>query len=143
MLDLTEAAKAPQDFVVSSPVAFMSQGDIEGIKTIREFIGISHKPVQYVAGWAGAMLLGKGLEKAKISPEMTVMEARKALRNALESIKNESLDGLTRPINFTPQNHRGTKGFKMYKVDWADRKFQELPGTFIPSEGLYKDLYTY
>jgi branched-chain amino acid transport system substrate-binding protein len=143
MLKLVDAAKAQRDYFASSPVAFTDQGDIEGVKIIQKFTGESHKPVQFVAGWAGAMFLVRGLEKAKITSDMTVIDARKALRDALESIKNARMDGLTMPITMTSQNHRGTKGFRIYKVNWAGKAFEEFPGNFTPSEDLYNDLYKY
>lgn len=142
MVELTASANAEQDMVCVSPVAFMNQTTVEGIKKIRAFTGGSSKPVQYVAGWVGAMALVKGLERAKISSEMPTDEARKALKNGLESFRNEPMDGLTKPMTFTKENHRGTKGFRPFNVNWKNKTFEELPGDFAVPEDLYRDLYS-
>lgn len=142
MLDLTASANAEQDMVCASPVAFMNQTTVEGIKKIRAFTGGSSRPVQYVTGWVGAMALVKGLERAKISSETLTVEAKRALQNGLESIRNESMDGLTKPMTFTEKSHRGTKGFRLYNVNWKNKTFEELPGDFTVSEDLYRDLYS-
>jgi hypothetical protein len=80
------------------------------------------------------MVLTKGIEKADIKPEMSVAKARQAIVDALETFRGEEMEGLTKPMTFTKTDHIGTKGFKLYEVDWDNKTFKIIPGEFRPVE---------
>lgn len=128
------AAENPGKLIVASPVAFMYQTDIPGIKKIRDFTGEPNLLSQFVAGWVGSMVLAKGIERANLKPEMSVEKAREAIRDALETFRNEDMEGLTKPMTFTKTYHIGTKGFKLYATDWNNKSFTMIPGDFQPVE---------
>jgi len=126
------AAKHPHKLIIASPVAFINQPNVPGIKIIREFTGKSDLLSQFIAGWVGSMVLAKGIEKGGVNSGMSVSEARKAIIDGLEKLRNDNMDGLTAPMTFTKTDHIGTKGFRLYRADWKLGEFIEVQGDFRP-----------
>lgn len=126
------AADTPGKFVTTSPVAFMNQTDVRGIKNILDFTGNPNLPSTFVIGWVGSMVLAKGIEKANITEKMSIAEAKNAILGALETFRNEDMEGITAPMTFKKNDHIGTKGFKLFRADWSKGRFVEIPGDFKP-----------
>jgi|GEM_PF-1559278 len=121
---------AAKSLLVSSPVAYYSETSVSGIQTMRKFAGEAYLPVQYVAGWVGGMVLTEGIKRANLNPEMSVEKARVAIKDGLESFRNVDMDGLTLPMTFTSTDHIGTKGFKIYGTDLANKYFVPITGRY-------------
>ncbi len=121
---------AAKRLIVSSPVVYYNETDVAGIKIMHELTKEKYLPVQYVAGWVGAMVLAEGIKRANLNPQMPLENARKAILQSIETFKNVEMDGLTIPMTFTSKNHIGTSGFKLYKTDIDKKVFVPLPGRY-------------
>lgn len=76
----------------------------------RKGINIEGYIHRYVQGWATAKVMAEGIKRAgdDISGP--------GIRKGLESLRNYSTGGITAPITFTPDNHRGTDQLKIGQV---------------------------
>lgn len=126
------AADHPGKTIIASPVALINQTNIPGIKNMIDFTGKNDLLSQFIAGWVGAMVLAKGIEKGGVKPGMSVEKARKAIIDGLEKFSNEDMEGITAPMTFTKTDHIGTKGFKLYSADWEKSQFIEIPEKLSP-----------
>lgn len=82
----------------------------KGIREIREHIILNKRasviPSKFVAGWATAMVIVKGVSLS--------IEKNTSLLNGFESINNFSTDGISTPVSFSPKDHSGLKSIKIY-----------------------------
>lgn len=91
-----------------------NQSDIEGIRTIKKFL-INTKgdagtiPSKYIAAWATAMVIAKGVENGEANKNKDYL-------TGFESIRNFSTEGLTTPVTFTKDNHSALRSTTIYTV---------------------------
>ncbi|MBU2547322.1 MAG: ABC transporter substrate-binding protein [Proteobacteria bacterium] len=83
--------------------------DAPGTKAIRETIGERTYSLQFNKAWASMMVLWEGLKRAKRPSGPT-------LKAALETLVNFDSGGLTPPLTYTPQDHRGTTACGLYGI---------------------------
>ena len=72
---------------------------------------LSHK-LLFDQGWAAMMVLREGLQRAR---QLGGTDGRK-LRAALESLHNFETNGLTPPLTFSADDHRGTVSCGLYAI---------------------------
>jgi len=72
----------------------------------------------FVQGYVNAMVLVEALKKAGPNP------TGEKIRDAMNNIKNFDTKGITPPLTFAADRHKGTNGVKIYRIN-ADRKVYE------------------
>ncbi len=93
--------------------------DVPGMKDAREFLKgkgttLEEKGVHYIQAWWTMATMVEGIRKTLASGKELKGENIKA---SLESLKNFDTGGVTVPITFTPTDHRGSKGMRLFKVE--------------------------
>jgi len=90
--------------------------DVEGVKdmkkaTLKYYPDIEPPNRYYVKAWISSIIAMEGIKRAgnELSPETFV--------DALETIKNFDMKGLTGPINYGPTDHKGNDYARLYKAD--------------------------
>jgi len=88
------------------------QTDIEGIRTIRNYLQktkgeVRRIPSKYIAAWATAMVIARGIEKNKDKSDYL---------KSFEGINNFSTQGLTSPVTFNNKSHSALKSTRIYTV---------------------------
>ena len=100
--------------------------DVPGMKEAREFLqaqgsSLEEKGVHYIQGWTTMRVMAEGIRKAVAEGGTLSGEKIKA---ALETLKDYDTGGVTVPITFTPTDHWGSKGMRLFKVEGG--KWQQL-----------------
>ncbi len=72
----------------------------------------------FVQGYVNAMVLVEALKKAGPNP------TGEKIRDAMNNIKNFDTRGITPPLTFAADRHKGTNGVKIYRIN-AERKVYE------------------
>lgn len=72
----------------------------------------------FVQGYVNAMVLVEALKKAGPNP------TGEKIRDAMNNIKNFDTRGITPPLTFAADKHKGTNGVKIYRIN-AERKVYE------------------
>ncbi|MGE4498568.1 MAG: ABC transporter substrate-binding protein, partial [Deferribacterales bacterium] len=66
--------------------------------------------VNYIQGFSSMYVLLNGLKMANGN------YSGENIKKTLETMKNFSTMGLTAPVTFTPQSHKGVRALKLYQV---------------------------
>jgi branched-chain amino acid transport system substrate-binding protein len=120
--------KNVEDLIGGSPFSSWEEQDIPGIKLIRE-VNTDKKSLLpwYIHGWTAAMVICEGL-RVLGDKEVT----GENLKKSLESIKNYDTGGLTSPISFSPTNHIGGKGVKLFRANVDKGYFEAITDFAYP-----------
>lgn len=78
----------------------------------------------FVQGYVNAMVLVEALKKAGPNP------TGEKVRDAMNQIRNFDTKGITLPLTFAADRHKGTNGVKLYRIN-VERKVYEPIGTWI------------
>jgi branched-chain amino acid transport system substrate-binding protein len=78
----------------------------------------------FVQGYVNAMVLVEALKKAGPNP------TGEKVRDAMNNIKNFDTKGITPPLSFAADKHKGTNGVKIYRIN-AERKVYEPIGNWV------------
>ncbi len=78
----------------------------------------------FVQGYVNAMVLVEALKKAGPNP------TGEKIRDAMNQIKNFDTKGITPPLTFAADRHKGTNGVKIYRIN-AERKVYEPLGGWV------------
>ena len=78
----------------------------------------------FVQGYVNAMVLVEALKKAGPNP------TGEKIRDAMNQIKNFDTKGITPPLTFAADKHKGTSGVKIYRIN-AERKVYEPLGGWV------------
>jgi branched-chain amino acid transport system substrate-binding protein len=73
----------------------------------------------YTQGWFTFVIFGEGVRRVVEAGDPLTGEN---IRAALETISEFDTGGVTVPISFSPENHRGANGMRLYRVEdgvWA------------------------
>jgi len=113
---IIELAKdAAEGFYGTSSFAFWDQTDIEGIKFLHELNkkyhpDVTYREVNYIQGFSSMYVLLSALKmtKGELNGEN--------IKNTLESFKDFSTMGLTAPVTFTKESHKGVTSLRIYQV---------------------------
>jgi len=87
---------------------------------------LDEKGVHYVQGWWTMAVMTEGIKRALASGNDVTGES---IKNALETIKGFDTGGVTAPITFTPQSHRGSTALRIYTV--KDGKWVTVTDDYI------------
>lgn len=111
-----------EDMIGGASYSSWDEKDLPGIKLIRQVVG-EGKAVDpwFIHGWTCAMVLTEGIRG--IGSKKATSEN---LKEALESVKNFDTGGITPPISFTPEDHLGAKGIKLFKANIAKNYFEPI-----------------
>lgn len=74
---------------------------------------LEEKGLHYVQGWWTMAVMAEGIKRVVEQGQEVTGEN---IRAALESIQNFDTGGVTYPITFSPQSHRGNIGTRVYQV---------------------------
>ncbi len=115
------AGDAAEGVVGSMPFPPLNQ-DVEGVREIRRFLAtqgddIADMTSAYVQGWWTMAVMVEGLRRVVAQGQDLTGENIKA---ALESLTGFDTGGVTVPISFTRNDHRGSKGMRMFKVEGGE-----------------------
>ena len=108
--------KDAEGFMGTSGFAFWDNDEIEGIKFLKELNKKYHpeltfRPVNYVQGFSSMYVLLSGLKMANKNYD------GKNLKKIYESMKDFDTMGLTAPVTFTPESHKGVSALKIYRIE--------------------------
>jgi len=81
-----------------------------------------YRATTYGHGWILNTVLVEGLKRAGRNLD------EEALINALESIKNYDTGGLSGPLSYSAESHKGGNSWKIYKADPNSGKYAPLTG---------------
>lgn len=116
------------DLIGGTPYSSWYEKDLPGIKLVRQvFGGDEELSPWHIHGWAAAMVISEGLRKIgnkKITGEN--------LKNALEAMRNFDTGAITPPITFTPGDHIGSKGVKLFKANIPKNYFESVGDWVFP-----------
>jgi len=106
--------QAAEDLLGTSPFAFPYE-DVTGLADMRTALKSLGKDdsslnIRYIQGWTTAHVLLAGVEKAGPNPSGT------SVRAALETLTNFDTGGITAPLTFNANSHKGALALKIYQV---------------------------
>jgi branched-chain amino acid transport system substrate-binding protein len=78
----------------------------------------------FVQGYVNAMVLVEALRKAGPNP------SGEKIRDAMNNIRNFDTKGLTPPLSFGPDKHKGSNGVKLYRIN-VEQKVYEPIGDWV------------
>jgi branched-chain amino acid transport system substrate-binding protein len=78
----------------------------------------------FVQGYVNAMVLVEALKRAGPNPN------GEKIRDAMQQIKNFDTKGITPPLTFAADKHKGSTGVKIYRIN-AERKVYEPIGNWV------------
>ena len=117
------AGEAAEGLMGTMPYAPLSV-DVPGTRVIREYLesrGASpeEKTNAYTQGWWTFAAFAEGMRRVLAAGrELTGAN----IKAALETFNDYDLGGVTAPVTFTPTDHRGSKGLRIFRVEggaWA------------------------
>ena len=76
----------------------------------------------FVQGYVNAMVLVEALKKAGPNP------TGEKIRDAMNQIKNFDTKGITPPLTFAADKHKGTSGVKIYRINVERKVYEPLSG---------------
>jgi branched-chain amino acid transport system substrate-binding protein len=116
---LVDLAGAAAEGVVGGMPYPPPNADAPGLEDLRDYLETRGEDVDartnaYTQGWFTAAIFGEGLRRVVASGDPLTGEN---IRSALETISSFDTGGVTVPITFAPDDHRGANGMRMYRVE--------------------------
>ena len=132
------APRASEGVVGSMPFAPVV-ADVEGTREIRAALESQGESVQeksnaLTQGWWTMAVLVEGIRRV-IQSDQDVTGAN--IKAALEGLEDWDTGGVTVPITFTSEDHRGAKGVRLFRVE--DGTWQVLTDFRRPAHALVMD----
>jgi branched-chain amino acid transport system substrate-binding protein len=116
------------------PWAKWNETSIPGVVAMREAVKKYDKVTDdklgdvmysnFVQGYVNAMVLVEALRRAGPNP------TGEKVRDAMNQIRNFDTKGITPPLSFGPDRHKGSTGVKLYRIN-TDRKVYEPIGNWV------------
>ena len=118
------AGDAAEGVMGTMPYAPLSV-DVPGTRVIREYLeskgeSPEGKTNAYTQGWWTFAAFAEGMRRVLAAGEEFTGANIKA---ALETLSDYDMGGVTAPVTFTPTDHRGSKGLRIFRVEG---------GTWVP-----------
>ncbi|MBX2803470.1 MAG: ABC transporter substrate-binding protein [Myxococcales bacterium] len=113
------AGEAAEGVVGAIPFAIPTE-ELPGSKDAREYLAsqggsLQEKGLHYTQGWWTMGVMLEGVDRAiQANPEAEL--SGEAIRSALETLKDYDTGGITAPITFTAESHRGNDALRLHKV---------------------------
>ncbi len=109
------AGDAAEGLIGCIPFALWTDSDLPGIKLAKEVNAkyhpdIKYRTVRYIQGLAAMYVMAEALRRA--GDNLT----GEGVKNALESLRDFNTGGLTGPITFTKESHKGANSLRLYMV---------------------------
>ncbi|HOO72101.1 MAG TPA: ABC transporter substrate-binding protein [Spirochaetota bacterium] len=125
------AGKDSEGFISVFPVTYQDSS-LPGMKAIFNYYDEINKKrdkinFRYINGWVTAMIMFEGVRRA--GDDLSGL----SIKNALEKIKNFDTGGLTYPVSFSPESHKGLIKLKIGKVHQGSWK---MITDFVDAEDL-------
>jgi len=98
--------------------------DVPGMKIIERITGHAPKSSHYIRGFATMLVLGEAVRLAKDSGQITGA----SVKSALETLRGFDPLGLTPPVSFFPDDHRGVLAVMLYRLENGKPVFAAAPG---------------
>jgi branched-chain amino acid transport system substrate-binding protein len=128
ILGQANGANLAKRFLGVGPWAKWNETSVPGVVAMRNAVKKYDKTPEdklgdvmysnFVQGYVNAVVLVEALKKAGPNP------TGEKVRDAMNQIKNFDTKGITPPLSFTPDKHKGTNGVKIYRIN-AERKVYE------------------
>jgi branched-chain amino acid transport system substrate-binding protein len=146
------AGSAAEGFMAANVIAY-PESDVNGVQTIKEFVATRNSPIvldiigldkpnakvtmpatitqRYIQGWVTAKILAEGVRLAIVAhkakdPDKPLKLSGDDVKIALESMKDFDTGGITAPISFSSENHKGTNRVRFFRVEKG--QWQPLTG---------------
>ncbi len=108
------AKDAAEGYIGAIPFAFISE-NAPGLQEVKDFnkakgVDWNKHNIRYVQGWISMKVMAEGLKQA--GDNLT----GEGIKAGLETLKNYDTGGVTAPITFSPQSHKGALKMKLYEV---------------------------
>jgi len=112
-----ELAGEAAEGVVGSVIYAPPGDDVVGLEAAESFLAargssLADKGLLYGQGWWTMALMLEGVRRAAEQGETS----GEAIKDALETLRQFSTGGVTAPVTFTPTDHRGVKGMRIFQV---------------------------
>lgn len=134
ILGQPNGAQLARKFIGVGPWAKWNETSIPGVVAMREAVKKYDKVADdrlgdvmysnFVQGYVNAMVLVEALRRAGPSP------TGEKVRDALNQIRNFDTKGITPPLSFGPDRHKGSTGVKLYRIN-TERKVYEPIGNWV------------
>ncbi len=114
---LTDLAGDAAEGTIGS-ILFSPPGEgVTGLDQANRFLeskgsSLDQEGLLYGQGWMTMHLMMEGIRRAAAQGEVT----GRAIKEALESLRDFDTGGVTSPITFTPDSHRGTNSMRLFEV---------------------------
>lgn len=116
---IDQAGAAAEGVLGVIPFAPPSE-DLPAVKTINEYlrsknqgtISDKDKGLTYSQGWATMMVMAEGIKRAAAQGQVS----GESIKAALETLQNFETGGITAPVTFGPNDHKGTTALRLYRV---------------------------
>ena len=95
-------------FIVVRPFGY----DIPEMAKIKTITGDKTYTLHYMKAWASMMVMWEGLKRARKAGQLN----GPGLKAALETLKDFETGGITPPLTYTPEDHRGTTTCGLYTI---------------------------
>jgi branched-chain amino acid transport system substrate-binding protein len=128
------AGPAAEKTIGVMPFAPPTEGDLEGLKDITEFLKAKNstpeaKGLHYVQGWFTMATMAEGIHNAVKDAGDAKVDGP-AIKAGLEKVSDFKTGGVSQPITFTPEYHAGMKAAPLYQVQGG--KFVKLVDPIKP-----------
>lgn len=134
ILGQPNGAQLARKFIGVGPWAKWNETSIPGVVAMREAVKKYDKVADdrlgdvmysnFVQGYVNAMVLVEALRRAGPNP------TGEKVRDALNQIRNFDTKGITPPLSFGPDRHKGSTGVKLYRIN-TERKVYEPIGNWV------------
>jgi branched-chain amino acid transport system substrate-binding protein len=93
--------------------------DAEGLEPLADFQGstLEDRDIFYVQGWYTMHVMAEGIARAVESGEEVTGAS---IRTALEEMDPVDTGGVSEPIEFSPESHRGMSGSNLYRMEGGE-----------------------
>lgn len=112
---ISSSGDSAKDIIVVSPFGYWydnSPGMIKMKEITKKYSPDTKlKTRSYTQGWITTVICAEGLKRAgrDLTPDTLV--------EAYETFQNFSTGGISAPVSYSKTNHKGAKGFKLYRTD--------------------------
>jgi branched-chain amino acid transport system substrate-binding protein len=110
-----------EGFMGTNAYALWNDPDSEGIKFLHELNKkyhpeVTYRNVNYIQGFVSMYVMVNALKMAKGDYR------GENLKKTLESMRNFDTMGITAPVSFTPESHKGLRALRIYQIQKGELK---------------------
>jgi branched-chain amino acid transport system substrate-binding protein len=134
ILGQSNGANLAKKFIGVGPWSKWNESSIPGVVSMRNAVMKYEKVTEaelgnimysnFVQGYVNAMVLVEALRRAGPNP------TSEKVRDALNQIRDFDTKGITQPLTFSPDRHKGSNAVKLYRIN-VERKVYEPIGNWV------------